>query len=421
MLLEMTWTALEDAGVDPLKLKGSRTGVFVGIWRMDYEKLYRGSGGSYGKDGIRDYLGTSLAAACGRISLLFGLTGASMNNDSGCSSALMSVYQACHSLNSGESTLAIAGGANLLLVPFNEMTFHPVLSPDGHCKTFDEKADGYGRAEGCGILILKKYSDAVRDGDRVLALIKGIGVSHEGTSTSFGTPSKKGQVLAIERAFEFCGLDPAQVDYLEAHGTGTIKGDLVEISAISEVYSKGRKDPLIVGSVKTNIGHTESVAGVAGIIKVILAMNKRIIPPHINLDKVSPLIGLDYIPCVIPKAPMEWEKTNGQRRCAGVSSFGISGANLHCLLQEADYSPNVGDNKNLVRPAHILTLSTKTEGALDVMIQEYISFLSKNPDLSLEDVCYSANTGRAHFPHRISVFDSTLNGTHQITEFDIRE
>lgn len=254
LLLELVWHALEDAGINPQSLNNTSGSVFVGSWTNDYKDILTHSGHN---DFYRLYMGNSTGVCAARISYMLGLTGPSIATESGCSSAMVAAHLACKSLQLGETNLAIACGVNLLLHPFEWSELPMVFSPDGHSKTFSENADGFARAEGAGVLILKKLSDAINDGDRIWGLIRGSGLSQEGQTKSMGTPTVHSESLAMENALVDAGVKPVEVSFIEAHGTGTAVGDPMEIAAIAKAYhDPNRKEPMIIGSVKTNIGHT---------------------------------------------------------------------------------------------------------------------------------------------------------------------
>ena len=335
LLLEVTWEAIENARIQPSELRGTQTGVFVGICSNDYGDLLA----QYSTDkDIEAYFGTGNAAstATGRISYTLGLQGPSIATDTACSSSLVAVHQACQSLRNGESNLAITGGVNLILSPALNINFSKahMLSADGYCKTFDAAADGYVRGEGCGIIILKRLSDAERDKDPILAVIKGSAVNQDGASSGLTVPNGPAQEAVIKRALAQAKLTPDEIDYIEAHGTGTSLGDPIEINAIANVFSDNRQTPLTIGTVKTNIGHLEGAAGIAGLIKTILSLQHETIPRHLHFQEINPSINLAAIPAQIPLQPTEWKKTNHSRR-AGISSFGFSGTNAHVIIEEA--------------------------------------------------------------------------------------
>jgi acyl transferase domain-containing protein len=307
--------------------------------------------------------------------------------------------------------ISLACGVNLLTYPFTTKTMKTVLAPDFHCKTFDVSADGFARAEGCGVLVLKRYADAVRDGDRVHAIIRGSAVVQEGASKSLGTPTKYCESMAMKNALEKARVDPKDVSFVETHGTGTQVGDPLEVAAMAEAYSVGRVDPLIIGSVKTNIGHTESCSGIAGIIKTVLCFKHEIIPPHKNFQTLNPAIDLEAIPAVIPLAAQPWKRNlDGKPRVAGVSSFGITGTDTHVIMQDAPFHQNENQfESELIQdmPLNILSLSAKTEEALDIKIKRFQEFILDSNENDLKDILYTANTGRTHFQCRTSVVGKT--------------
>lgn len=405
LLHELVWESLEDAAIDPLKLRGSNGGVFMGSWTNDFKDILIQAGVS---EFYRTYMGNSIGAAAARISFLLGLTGPSVATESGCSSAMVAVQLACRSLQLGETNLALACGVNLLLHPFDKDEMPMVISPEGRSKTFDSRADGFARGEGCGVLVLKRLSDAIRDGDNIWAMIRGCGVSQEGTSRSMGTPTIHCESLAMQMALNDAQVKPHEVSYVEAHGTGTVVGDPMEIAAISKAYhSNLREDPLIIGSVKTNVGHTESCSGITGIMKVVLAMHHEVIPPHRNFETLNPNINLESVPAIIPLKSVEWKKhNNGRRRLAGVSSFGITGTDAHAIIEEPPQIPSTKCVSSLERPQHILKVSAKTEEALDILLERYTEKI-QNSSSDLKDIAYTANIGRANFPWRAALIGKT--------------
>ncbi|PSB17688.1 KR domain-containing protein [Phormidesmis priestleyi ULC007] len=412
LLLEVSWEALEDAGQAPNQLTGSKTGVFVGIGQNDYAQLQMFSG-HY--ENIDPYAGTGngFAFAAGRLSYILGLQGPNLAIDTACSASLVSVHLACQSLRAGECDLALAGGVHLILSP--EVTIFlsraRVLSPDGRCKTFDASADGYGRGEGCGMLVLKRLSDAVANSDRILAVIRGSAVNHDGHSSGLTVPNKQAQQALISQALAKAKVDPLQISYVEVHGTGTALGDPIEIRALDTVLGKGRSqaNPLVIGSVKTNIGHLEAAAGIAGLIKVVLSLQHQEIPPHLHFSQPNPHVNWEQLPMLVPTAARPWP--GGQKRLAGVSSFGFSGTNAHLILEAAPpdspTAPEPGERER-ERPLHLLALSAKTPNALLQLAHRYAHHLQSHPDLPLSDVCFTAAGGRSHFPYRLSIVAATI-------------
>ncbi|NVI96665.1 type I polyketide synthase [Myxococcus sp. AM009] len=402
MLLEECWRALERAGIPPAGLTGSRTGVFLGLMHNDYNLL-----------GIAEDLEFHSASlnypsvAAGRISHTLGLQGPAVSVDTACSSSAVAIHLACQSLRNDESDLALAAGANLNLSPVTVMVEcqNRMLAADGRCKTFDASADGFGRGEGCGVVVLKRLSDALAQGDAILGVIRGSAVTHDGRSSGLMVPNGRSQERVIRAALDSCGVEPEQVGYIEAHGTGTLLGDPIEMEALRSVFGRkgDRGEPLYVGSVKTNIGHLEAAAGIAGLIKVLLALQNEAIPAHLNFERPNPNIRWDDLPVTIPTATQPWLRGD-KRRIAGVSSFGFSGTNVHMVVEEAPVlaRPRV----EAERPAHVLTLSAKSEAALEALMAAQERALPEDPAV-LGDWCYTANTGRSQFEHRAAVSGAT--------------
>ena len=408
LLLEVSWEALERAGQVPSKLAGSQTGVFVGIGSHDYETLARGFMGS------DPYVGTGNLAsvAAGRISYVLGLEGPALAVDTACSSALAAIHLACQNLRAGQCSMALAGGVHLMLAPevTSQLCRMRALSPEGRCKTFDAAANGYVRGEGCGMIVLKRLSDAVRAGDPILAVIRGSVVNHDGRSNGLTAPSGLAQEALLRRALAEAQLAPQDLDYVEAHGTGTALGDPIEVSALAAVLGAGRsmEQPLAIGSGKTNIGHLEAAAGVAGLIKTVLALQHAEIPPHLHLKKKSPHIPWGEIPVIVPTERTPWP-ARGKARLAGVSSFGISGTNVHVILQEApaDATRSSALERSAERrslPAGTLLLvSGHDDGALRAQAARLAAHLDAWPELPLGDVAYTLATRRTHFDRRLAL------------------
>lgn len=403
LLLEVCWEALENAGQAPDKLVGSQTGVFIGINTNDYSQLHLGSRDA---DHLNAYFftGNTSSVAAGRLSYFLGLEGPSIALDTACSSSLVTVHLACQSLRAGECDLAMAGGVNLMLLPDGPIILSKMraLAADGRCKTFDAAADGYGRGEGCGIVVLKRLSDAVANGDKILALIRGSTVNHDGRSSGLTVPNGLAQQKLIRAALANAKVEPNEVSYVEVHGTGTALGDPIEVEALAAVLRAGRsqQQPVIMGSVKTNIGHLEAAAGVASLIKVVLAMQHKKIPPHLHLKNPIPSISWEDLPVVIPTKLTTWSTATGQRRLGAISSFGMSGTNAHAVLEEAPIlEPILAE---VERPVHLLSLSAKNEAALKELVSRIIGYLDQHAE-SLANICFTANTGRSHFAHRLTV------------------
>jgi acyl transferase domain-containing protein/acyl carrier protein len=415
LLLEVGWEALENAGLIPEQLIGSLTGVFVGIMNLDYFQLAA----------IPELVeahtatGNAFSVTSGRLSYTFGFQGPSMAIDTACSSSLVAAHLACQNLRTRDCNLAMVAGVNLILTPkgtINECRAR-MLAVDGHCKTFDATADGYARGEGCGVVILKRLSDAIADGDNVLAVIRGSAVNQDGRSGGLTVPNGPAQQAVIRKALENGNVKPEQVSYIEAHGTGTSLGDPIELRALGAVLGKGRTpdENLIVGSVKTNFGHLESAAGVAGLIKLVLSLQHQEIPPHINLQTPNPLIPWSELPITVPTKLTPWA-TNHDTRIAGLSSFGFSGTNAHLVVEEAPVL--VMPPSELERPLHLLTLSAKSDAALAQLAQDYAQHLDTHPQHSLADICFTANTGRSQFDHRlVAIADSSSALRQQLVRF----
>ncbi|CAL8085222.1 unnamed protein product [Orchesella dallaii] len=400
LLLEVSWEAFEDAGINPEMLRNKPVGVFYGSWIQEYRDLLHNTGNGF----LRKYIGNSFGCSSAKLSFFYGFTGPNIATESGCSSSSIAVEMACENLKNGKCPLALAAGSNIILQM--DPNSKVVWAEDGVCKTFDSKANGYGRGEGVAVLLLKRYSDARRDGDRIHGIIRGTASSQEGLSKSFGTPTIESESRAMEKAMEEAGVSPNDVDYVEAHATGTAVGDPIEAEAIVKAYSSltgERQSPLLIGSVKTNIGHTESCSGIAAIIKVLLAMKHEVIPPHLNVATINPKVDFTPIPGEICLKSQVWKRSPNRPRIAGVSNFGITGTDVHMIIQEPPKDIQTKATGISKHPIHILTLSAKTKEALKQLTQSYIEFLEKETEISIEDITYTANVCRAHHPLRKAV------------------
>jgi len=405
LLLEVSWEALERAGQIRDRLDCTPAGVFVGMTTNDYERLLQ-EAGSAGQEGTYLLSGNALNFASGRLSYTLGLQGPSMVMDTACSSSLVAVHLACQSLRARECEFALAGGVNLILSPdpYVAACRARMVSPGGRCKTFDASADGYVRGEGCGVVVLKRLSDAVADRDPILALIRGSAVNQDGPSSGLTVPNGRAQEALIRRALAVAKLEPADVSYVEAHGTGTSLGDPIEIHALGAALcrERSRDDALLVGSVKTNIGHTEAAAGIAGLIKVVLCLQHGELPPHLHFADPNPQIAWERLPIRIVSEAQAWPEGGAGPRIAGVSSFGGSGTNAHVILAAAP-EPGPAGAAAPERTAHVLALSAATSEALCELAGRYARHLAGHPELELADVCFTANVGRLHFPHRLAL------------------
>ncbi|MFH8367579.1 type I polyketide synthase [Streptomyces sp. NPDC018031] len=404
LTLEVVWEALEHAGQAPTGLAGSRTGVFMGVCSNDFASRT-----------LRDPLdatayastGTAHSIVTGRVSYTLDLHGPSVAVDSACSASLVAVHTACQSLRAGESDLALAGGVNVVLSPIPSIAFSQfpgMVAPDGRCKTFDASANGYVRGEGCGVVVLKRLSDAVRDEDRVLAVIRGSAVNQDGRSAGVTAPSGTAQRDVLRRALAAAGVEPEEVSYIEAHGTGTTLGDPIEVEALAEVYGRPEGPTVHLGSGKPNIGHLEAASGIAGLIKAALCVNRGAIPRNVHFERLNPHLSFEGTTFAVPTELTGWPKVPG-RRLAGVSSFGFSGTNVHMLVEEPPERPAPAPDAR--RPLSALALSAKSDAALVELAEKYRRRLAEDPGPALADVCFSANTGRSHFRHRLAAVGAT--------------
>jgi len=406
ILLELTWEALERATIDPRSLLNTKTGIYVGLSNSDYGRLLTEDTRT-----IDGYTGVGAAGsiAAGRLAYFLGTHGPAVVMDTACSSSLVALHQAVQSLRRGETDLAIVGAANLILSPEMNIGFSRtrMLSPDGRSKTFDASADGYVRAEGCCVIIVKRLSDALHHGDRVLANIHGTAANQDGRSAGITAPNGPAQEAVMRAALADAGLEPQAVSYLEAHGTGTPLGDPLEVQAIGAVYGPGRSadSPLRIGSVKTNLGHTEAAAGLTGLIKVVLMMQPgRGIAPHLHFKTPSPQIDWQRWPIQIPTAVLSWPDESGTRY-AGVSSFGFSGTNAHVIVGSADTAETdreIGQSRPAAPEESLLCLSAAQPVALRALAERYIDLLQQSSE-SFRDICHTAAVGRAKLPHRLAL------------------
>jgi acyl transferase domain-containing protein/thioesterase domain-containing protein/acyl carrier protein len=409
LLLEVAWEALERGGLAPERIAGSATGVFIGIGGTDYSKVPAQFIDYFEQIDAHVGTGNALSIAANRLSYVLDLHGPSLAIDTACSSGLVGVHLAVQSLRRRECDAALAGGVNLILTPETTIAFSKarMLSPDGRCRPFDAGANGYVRGEGCAIVVLKRLTDAVRDGDHVLAIVRGTAVNQDGRTSGITAPNSGSQRAVIRAALADAGLTPERISYLEAHGTGTPLGDPIEVQALCQLFSKSSPadPPCYMTSVKANIGHTETVSGVAGLIKVVLMLQHGLIPPQTHLATLNPNFSLDGTRLEIPAQAIPWP-LEGASRVAGVSSFGFGGTNAHVVVEGA--SPLEPLPVETERPLHVLTLSAKTETALRTLAADYAGHLSDETLApGLADVCCTANAGRSHFNHRLAVTASS--------------
>ncbi|MGW3460541.1 type I polyketide synthase, partial [Streptomyces olivaceoviridis] len=403
IFLEVAWEALEDAGLTRESLRGSRTGVFVAANQTDYLKLQLED-----PDEIDLYTAVG-GAACiipNRLSYLLDLRGPSLTIDSACSSALLAVHLACQSLRTGESSAAVVGGVNMIFSPSMAIAHSKglPLAPDGRCKTFDARAYGYARGEGVGVVVLKRLSDAVADGDRIWSVIRGSAVNQDGLTNGLTAPNGRSQVAVLRQAIESARLSPSQVTLIEAHGTGTALGDPIEVEALNEVYGARTDDGdrCALGSVKTSVGHLEAAAGIAGLIKVALSIHHRAIPPLPNLEKLNPHISIDGSRLFIPTELQPWDVPDEHRHGA-VSAFGAGGTNAHVVLGRAP-APRPPQRTDETGP-YIIPVTAGTADALAPMARAYRDFLLSPEGRAqpLGDIAYSATVRRTQHEHRLAV------------------
>ncbi len=398
LLLEVSHEALENAGWDPQGLHGRRIGVFIGISASEYAAVGRDLGHPTGP---YTFTGTMFNAAAGRIAYSFGLQGPCVAVDSACSSSLVAVLQGVRELRAGSCEAVLAGGVNLILRSDGHISFSELnaLSPSGRCRSFDDSADGYIRSEGCGMVLLKPLAAAERDGDPILAVIKGGAINHNGRSGGLTVPSGPAQEQLIRAALDDAGLRPAEIDYIEAHGSGTRLGDPQELTALAHLFS-GRPEPLRIGSVKTNLGHLESGAGIAGLIKVVLMLQRQQLLPNLHFQRGNSLLDWSSLPLRVVTAAGPWPSGEQQRRSAGVSSFGISGTNAHVVLSE--YRPSELAEAAAPRSGPFLfTLSARSGAGLSATVAAYAA----RADLDQADfarLCATANRSRSGHPWRFA-------------------
>ncbi|ONI76148.1 hypothetical protein ALI144C_36335 [Actinosynnema sp. ALI-1.44] len=399
LALETSWEALENANIDPAGLRRGNAGVYFGASGMDYAWEI----GGLDVQDMDGYLAGGLlnAAVSGRVSYFLGTRGPCMSVDTACSSSLVALHLAVNALRNQECELALCGGVSIIHHPYSSMmlTDMQALAPDGRCKTFDESADGYGRAEGCAVVVLKRLSDAERAGDTVLALVRGTAVRQDGESAGFTAPNGIAQEALMRAALANAMLEPGDIQYVEAHGTGTPLGDPIEMASIAEVFgpSHSKKDPLLVASLKTNIGHMEAAAGIGGVIKTVLQMRHGTLFPHLNMDKPSSRIAWDTWPV---RVPTEQEPWTADVRRGLVNSFGFTGTIASVVLEEAPKP--VLPAPEAVQEGHVLTLSAKSVPALGAQIRRYQQASADRPDIGVADLCHTTNVGRSHFRHRVS-------------------
>lgn len=403
ILMELSWEVFEDAGVLPSSVSSKQIGVFVGISGSDYAQL------QFGGDAEADPyagIGCALTNSASRISHFHNLRGPALAIDTACSSSLSAMHIGVTSILSGECEMSLVGGVNLILAPNVTMSLSKVgmMAPDGHCKAFDEKANGYVRSEGAGLLLLKSLSQAKADGDVIYAVVRGSATNQDGHSSAIAAPNGEAQQRVIKSACDRAGILPSDLDYVEAHGTGTAVGDPIEVNALGELLKlNGTNRIHPIGSIKTNIGHCESAAGVAGLIKAAMVLHSGMVPPSLHFERPNPLIRFDEYPLRVQRDLGALAEI-GRPRLVGINSFGIGGTNVHVVLEEYVHSAPVPVDPEASRGLRLLTVSGKTERAMNANAEVLAKYLRSNEDrVPLADVCHTSAAHRTQFDHRLCV------------------
>jgi polyketide synthase 5 len=417
LLMETSWEAVEHAGLDPAALTDTQTGVFVGLTHMDYQLLVADA---HALEGPYGFTGTNFSLASGRIAHTLGLHGPAYTVDSACSSGLLAVHLACRSLHDGESDLALAGGANVLLEPrkLASGSAQGMMSPTGRCHAFDVAADGFVSGEGCAVLLLKRLPDALRDRDRILAVVRGTAVNQDGHTVNIATPSLTAQVASYQTALTVAGVNADTVGMVEAHGTGTPVGDPIEYASLARVY--GIDGPCALGSLKTNFGHSQSASGAIGLMKAVLALRHGVIPQNLHFTALPDELAGIETKLFVPQVNADWPDTNGRPRRAAVSSYGLSGTNVHAVVEQAPdrYSVDVSTNGGTL----LFPLSATSADELRRTAGRLADWVAKRPDLVLGDLAYTLARRRNHRPVRTVVLagsrERLIEELHEVAEGD---
>jgi len=412
ILLEQVWSALEHAGIPPDSLKGSNTGFFVGMSQNDYGSMQ--INGDPNEISAYSGTGNGYCFASGRIAYQFGFHGPTMTSDTACSSSIVALYQAVNAIRNGESNIAIASGVQLNLTPPMQVFFSRTqsFSPDGKCFTFDERANGFILGEGIGVVVLQKLSDAVKQGRRIFSVIRETCLNHGGAAVGLTVPNETAQEMLIRETYKRARIDPDSVDYIETHGTGTNLGDPIEVGALKSVFGQRKADqPIYLGSVKTNIGHLNAAAGIAGLIKTVLMLDQEQIAPNLHFKNPNPKIPWDGFAAKVPTELLPWPRSQERTRRAGVSSFGLSGTNGHVILEESPVSDSDPSVKSAdPRTRFLFTISAKSAINLKSLAINHIDFIQKNREsLNIADYCYTANVGRSHLEFRAVIITTGLD------------
>jgi phthiocerol/phenolphthiocerol synthesis type-I polyketide synthase C len=403
LLLEMSWETFENAGIRPSTLRGSDCGVYIGIASSDYS--WRLAEDLEAID-ASFATGNTASIAANRLSYIYDLRGPSMAIDTACSSSLVAFHQACRSIVSGEITQALAGAISLHLHPLGFLSFSKasMLSRQGRCRVFDASADGYVRSEGGGLFLLKDYDRAIADGNPILAVVAHTVVNTDGAKSGIAVPSAAAQAALLTQAYQQAGIEPAQIDYIEAHGTGTAVGDPIETRALGEALGQHRTQPLPIGSVKGNVGHLEAASGIAGLLKAVYSLEHRMVPAHIGMDTPNPHIRFEHwnLEVVTANKPL---RSSG-RLIVGVNSFGFGGANAHVILES--YSPDVARRPALSKTRALpILVSARDAAALDAAARDFAQFIGRQPQNALYDIAYQSVHGRDRHAHCAVLFGAT--------------